>query len=1138
MCPIDMFIQMTHTLDIDWITFASNCLGLRVGRLEFLSGMNSICKFSGQSAPNDAQNDYTILIESTLTVIDKQLGSHVLLLNTDSESSLQLKYTSTASQVQGTIYHSNVSVFDSVIHTDITIRGSILTFGGIATIFDYYTISIMGSFTSGKPWETTPFLLNCFIHDANFVFELNSYLYNYINDTANIAIEKRLNGQRSIDNAIQLLYSIEVIRNTTLEQLTNATIEYDRAKSQIMYWNQTVNQALSVYTASLTAYISDMNMLESLRNCSLHNCEDVCVMGTNCTTCYTDTTTVETGSCPIFETVTKTTKDAIPYYGIGWRYERRSYWCRDFRRVGYSCQVTRRPCFKTVCVSYAQKKYRYVQRTFTVLELQQRPCVVEEYNTSSPMECCQVYPCSYTVPDAACLLQKEECLQQIQQIGSQQSVLTSQYNAYLSAQQSLILANVEYTEKLVNLETLKQAMNLIQPAYESAKFNVETSLTNYNAIREETEDTFKLVEKLASYGGPSQLIQILNVTFSQTIISETPFVFPVEIIYDTPFSGQTYTLTYSMNFLAPQEILRRSISEDILTHLMDSNGTNSRRKREAPEINTNTIYRQFQLHCTDLQNTQTYFDRLISLLNNTIENINAIHIRVLEAGDTSSFLMDNILQNVTDSTIDSEYASFFNNHNKSLSNILDLIESNGFSNWQTMMEMLHNETDSVGGHKCFGLTDCLETSLTLLETLLSDIPGNEAKDILQNLLYMKSSIVAIGFQNHTLNDAMYKLTTASELVSSTDSLGYWCSTPPLITMNPPLEVNISIGRDLRLECGAESSIPVQYRWKKDGLYISSQKSSTLHLTNLQLINAGDYICQASSAVGSTDALSTRVNVYYAPIMNFTLTDSQTIAGNDDGVNFACDAHSWPPPGWAWYFRPNTQSMWQKIEGSDANLLPLVDPRVQQEGWYKCEASNSLGQMSSMAYLTVLPVTIVRIMYPGQFMISTSDDSMISNANSGGGSGETISLNQAIDSALTKYLELSLVEIANVVVSSTDDETRWSVSFILTTPFMNMDSSDIVPLKVEDILADIAFPMITELENAKLNLEKAFSINNTIGISHESANDDEFDYFTVPESLQYSTRAFVCPNGFGLDAGLVFCGKYIYYTYCRNFLNNS
>ena len=73
-----------------------------------------------------------------------------------------------------------------------------------------------------------------------------------------------------------------------------------------------------------------------------------------------------------------------------------------------------------------------------------------------------------------------------------------------------------------------------------------------------------------------------------------------------------------------------------------------------------------------------------------------------------------------------------------------------------------------------------------------------------------------------------------------NGIDYWCAGLPEFTKNPTAEVNISVSKTLSLVTSVQSDLPVSYRWRRNGVLLSGQQSSTLTLPNIQMVDSGKY----------------------------------------------------------------------------------------------------------------------------------------------------------------------------------------------------------------------------------------------------------------------------------------------------------
>ena len=400
------------------------------------------------------------------------------------------------------------------------------------------------------------------------------------------------------------------------------------------------------------------------------------------------------------------------------------------------------------------------------------------------------------------------------------------------------------------------------------------------------------------------------------------------------------------------------------------------------------------------------------------------------------------------------------------------------------------------------------------------MPMHKARELLSELRDIREDVEDLAvFKNLTLEDAEILLQEVVTIIDETDELDYWCAGLPEFTVHPPGEVNISVSQTLKLVTTVESELPVWYHWKRNGILLSGHHSSTLTLPNILMIDAGQYVCLATTDKGTVSSLYSIINVYYAPVFNMTITPTIVREGEDNGVNFGCDVHSWPPPRWSWYFRPNSSVPWQMIEGVDANVIPLLSPRLNQEGWYRCKATNWIGEGYREAFLTVLPATVVRINYPVNFKPLETDEEVPIDGNmtkeipSSGSGTNAPTFGDSLNHSLTVQLSLVTTRVEDAVWTMNSD-MELDLNFNFLTP--NFVFGDFAEMSVDSVL-QIAGPSMMNLEADKIELESVMQ-ESGLYIDH-----DKTRYRTMNDSLRFGTRAFLCPAGYGLDPSLVICG---------------
>ena len=1023
-CPVKLYIRLNNNLGINWANFRTTCLGVRIGMLEFSSNLEHTVTFPGTNSPATGLTLPRLYINSTLSTSSLQLGNFFTLLSQGSgTSSIYLAFSGSSSNPTATLYNTNVTVFDNVLNSQVTIEETNMEFNGQTTIFGSYQTTLKGVATTNERWSSLPLRYEGTI-DGDYRVELNTYLTNYITDEVNDWKTRRKNAQNSLNNAEQQLLSISQKHASKSEELSSATAELETLMNTTNSLNAQATQAEQTYQQAL-AVNTQARQATMAVNCTEQVCPFVCQPGVNCTTCYQKTRLVEQGSCRKYKRVSKILQLRKPIVTEVRGYKTICKPCLVPRRWFIFCYVALKQCCGKECLSMLQYKFQHYTATGYDVISEEEPCVVNTVDTSSPSQCCMEYPCAYTIRDPACVASNQQCVEQKQgalgALGSTGAALSATYATYKQLKSNTTMAELQVSAKQAEVAGIQQELNIISSARDSVQLGYDISLKEFNTVYEETKSTSPLVQ-LADLHGVGQLLEVQSLSYNVTVTTQTPIAFPVLLTYNKPYTGQSDQVTIVINFDAPKLLTMRSLAEDLVSQFSEGG---SRRKRQS-EGAANLLITTFQKSCTDLMNLEMYFNQLSEAVNKTQNQAN---------------MTINVIYEVTAVTKNA-FSSFGSSENiasaalGALQNLSAQREELSFLEWQTSIGELHNSTSSVGGYKCYGFTDCLHTALSVLQRILAEMPMHRARELLSELQNIKEDVEDLAvFKNLTLEDAEILLQEVVTIIDETDELDYWCAGLPDFTVQPPGEVNISVSQTLKLVTTVESELPVWYHWKRNGILLSGHHSSTLTLPNVQMVNAGQYVCLATTDKGAVSSLYSIINVYYAPVFNMTITPAIVREGEDNGVNFACDAHSWPPPGWSWYFRPNTSVPWQMIESVDSNVLPLLSPRLDQEGWYRCKAKNWIGEGYREAFLTVLPATVVRINYPVNFKLMETDEEVPIDENttkeipSSGSGTNAPTFGDSLNHSLTVQLSLVTTRVEDVVWTMNGDTIIGSNSWI-------------------------------------------------------------------------------------------------------------
>ncbi|XP_076841976.1 secreted immunoglobulin domain 4 [Brachyhypopomus gauderio] len=158
------------------------------------------------------------------------------------------------------------------------------------------------------------------------------------------------------------------------------------------------------------------------------------------------------------------------------------------------------------------------------------------------------------------------------------------------------------------------------------------------------------------------------------------------------------------------------------------------------------------------------------------------------------------------------------------------------------------------------------------------------------------------------------------------------------------------GQTVTMHCQATGSpIPV-ISWSKLRAPLPWQHKDaggTLTLTNVGRQDSGQYICNATNAVGySEDYVQLEVDT---PPYATTIPD-QVTAHRGDGLRLQCIAHGSHPISFQWS-RVGGTAMSSSAKTKDG-MLTIGQLKVSDSGTYKCVASNHIGSSEALATVSV------------------------------------------------------------------------------------------------------------------------------------------------------------------------------------------
>uniref|UniRef100_A0A1X7V3D2 Uncharacterized protein n=1 Tax=Amphimedon queenslandica TaxID=400682 RepID=A0A1X7V3D2_AMPQE len=1144
-CPVDAFLSLNSNQDMNGLSFYSECLDVSFDALIFTTldlahriyipmSDDTLCIKPENFTSLFSMAEFGLVIHSSLNASRLRLNTFIQLLPGYDNTALSLGFYKHINGKVGLIHSLEMTMFDNTFVTQARLRTMELSFGLTIKLFneEFFTAFIQGRANTSRQWRDLTVSINGWFPKGNgyFVDTMERNVTRKITTLGNEANMRKGEADKQLLEATARLIRAD-------GQLSDARLAFSNASTQLSAVQNNLAESrerLRLAELNVTMARSEIRQAEDAINdvCDVQVCPLECQNATRKRTVYRDVYYEAEGVCDSVCNVTVSVRVA-PYSVPArvWKFirccENRLENCQDSLCNGESCSF--------VCKSVSSTRPVFNYREAIVERPCKVSCNVSQYGATVEETEEYIDPCGRRGPNAACVASNADCNREREaslralEIRRSELVAPLRERNRARAEVELLeirLSEAQRSEQLAN-ETLvsTQSLHRLIIQYKEA---VEKS---HRMILEEIKNDLKLYNLTQQYG--NNVFNVTNITFT-VLVSENnnPSVFPIVITYDTP-QRSNEQLNYAYDFNTQFSLQIETLVNDIIDSLFTSQG---RRRRRQTELNQ-PGREQFEIQCAQLKSIDKFIQYMYTTLEEAEMSGMDIRVSLQELIESSNVTLNTTsvsnttglgnytslkelfditqeeieqsrgdLGNVEDEVLSSLRSSYKSLQTEAQS-VLDSLEATLLMQWRSGLEILLQGNGTVADRPCSGLVDCILVLNGSLGNLLSFVPS-EITTLLSQSLPVASQLLLQLASNELTNftDSRNKLTPIRSLVQAMLDNGYWCSTLPQVIVHPVAETSVQINTALTLTCRGNSSLPVSYLWRKDGVAVPNTNSHTLVLNDMRVFDEGNYSCEITNDVGTARSTNSSVHVFILPQYYQLPSSVITYMGDENGAYFTCNATSRPDPGWRWYHRSSTRAQWREVIGAVTNELLVRSPSQSDEGEYRCEAYNDFGNLSSdPVSLHLVSVTVRVLAYNVEISMVRQNGTELSERD--------ISLQEDLKNKFEEGVSFGDVVLSEEIgVTDVILDEEIVISFKLISPNVTIPQN----IHLETIVNNLTNSRI-QLNRVRDDLERFLDNSEDFILEYE---DSEYQYRR--SSFRVDIPEIQCPPGQELHSNRFLC----------------
>ena len=1144
-CPVDVFIHLNSTQDMNGLSFYSECLDISFDTLLFTGlahklyipmSPETLCIKPVNFTSLFPANDFGLIIHSSLNASRLRYNSFIQILPGYDGTALSLGFSRDTDDRVGMIHSIEMTMFDSAFVTQIRLSDRKLSFKTMLHLFNniFYKAHIQGVASTSRQWKDMTILVNGWfaMENGSFMHSLERNVSEEIRKLGNAANTRKVRVDQQLANATAGLERATVQLVQAREAVTNSSFKLNQTRDALREARNRLREAeMNVTSASDEVKEAE----EAINNvCQQQTCPLECQNATRQRTVYQDTFYTAEGTCDSM--CNATIRERIPpLYEpyLSWQY---IVCCWD---VNVTCDD--RLCTTLRCSPVC----KFLNSTRPVFNYKSRitlvpckvSCPIRQYNATIERIEEYIDPCGKRVPNFDCIQNNSAC-ESAQEasliaLNKKRSDLIAPLQERNRARDAVLVLEIRESEAENDLISAQESLTSAQAFHDSSTRYKAAVESSHDMILKDIKNDQQLYDLTQQHG--DIVFNINNITFSVSVSEiNNPFIFPITIIYNTAMETNR-RLNYVYQFRVPFSSQKQAVVDVIVDIIRNSSAR--RGKRQVDEA-SRLGKEQFEIRCTQLKSidqfVQHIFDTLkeseirgISIQENLLDLIGSVEITlnatsVNNVTNTGNYTSLKELYGLTQEEIDESMKELGDRKDEVLDSvktsykgvqdearsILASLNSTLLTQWRSSIELLLQGNGTIAGRSCSGLIDCIIVLNTSLDNLLLFAPSDVSSVLSQRQLLASQLFLQLASNDLlTFTEARNKLTPINSIIKAMISDGYWCSTPPEITTHPVAKTSVQIGTKLLLTCTGNSSLPLTYQWRKDGVALPNTNNHTLALDDMQVFDEGNYSCEVTNNVGSIQSTNSSVHVFILPQFFQVPSSIITYIGDGNGAYFTCNSTSRPDPGWRWYHRSFDIGEWSEVIGEETNELLIRNPSLSDEGEYRCVTYNDFGEISSdPVSLRLLSVTAKVLVYSVEITMVRQNETAELNGKS---------LEEQIKSQFEESVTFGDVSLSEEISFRETFSGNIIVSFKLTS--RNVTDSQTTPLQTT----------VNELAASKRELD---GVRDELERFLESSED--FKLEDRESVYQYSSQSFSvdipeihCPPGQELHSNRFLCCKY-------------